>query len=67
MEGKEQKVEIALMLGCDRYSLDLWTKEVIKAFEGGINAIALFPAILKKKKNGTGTESYNLEGLLQQY
>lgn len=57
MEGEEQKVEIASMLRCYRYSLDLLLKKVKKAFELGINAIALFPVISEAKKDATGTES----------
>jgi porphobilinogen synthase len=65
MEGEEQKVEIASMPGCYRYSLDLLLKEIQQAFDLGINAIALFPVISEQLKNDTGTESYNPEGLVQ--
>lgn len=47
--GEEQKVEIASMLGCDRYSLDLLLKEVTEAFELGINALELFTVISEAK------------------
>jgi len=66
MSGDGQKVEIASMPGCYRYSLDLLLAEVAEAFELGINAIALFPVILEAKKDATGTESYNPNGLVQQ-
>jgi len=65
MEGEGQKVEIASMPGCYRYSLDLLLEEVAEAFELGINAIALFPVIPEANKDATGTESYNPEGLVQ--
>lgn len=65
IEGEGQKVEIASMLGCYRYSLNLLLKEVKEAFELGINAIALFPVISEAKKDATGTESYNPDGLVQ--
>ncbi|MEP6516378.1 porphobilinogen synthase [Microcoleus vaginatus] len=66
MEGEWQKVEIASMPGCYRYSLDLLLKEIAECWELGINAIALFPVISDSKKDDTGTESYNPEGLVQQ-
>lgn len=65
MEGEEQKVEISSMPGCYRYSLDLLLKEVAEAFSLGIKAIALFPLVAEAKKDATGTESYNPEGLVQ--
>ncbi|NET07760.1 MAG: porphobilinogen synthase [Symploca sp. SIO2B6] len=66
MEGEGQKVEVSSMPGCYRYSLDLLLKEVAEAFSLGIKAIALFPLIPEAKKDATGTESYNPEGLVQQ-
>ncbi|MBD2342865.1 porphobilinogen synthase [Anabaena subtropica] len=66
MEGEGQKVEIASMPGCYRYSLDLLLKEIAEVSQLGINAIALFPVISENKKDNTGTESYNPEGLVQQ-
>jgi porphobilinogen synthase len=65
MEGEGQKVEIASMPGCYRYSLDLLLKEIAEAFQLGINAIALFPVIPEHLKDEVGTESYNPEGLVQ--
>jgi porphobilinogen synthase len=66
VEGKVQKVEVTSMPGCYRYSLDLLLEEVAAAFELGINAVALFPVIPEAKKDDTGSESYNPEGLVQQ-
>ncbi|MBD2455892.1 porphobilinogen synthase [Nostoc sp. FACHB-87] len=66
MEGEGQKVEIASMPGCYRYSLDLLLKEIAEVSSLGINAIALFPVIPEHKKDDTGTESYNPEGLVQE-
>lgn len=66
MAGEGEKVEIGSMPGCYRYSLDLLLREVQAVFELGINAIALFPVIPEQKKDDTGTESYNSEGLVQQ-
>jgi porphobilinogen synthase len=64
MSGEVQKVEIASMPGCYRYSLDLLLREVQAVFELGINAIALFPLIPYDQKDNAGTESYNPDGLI---
>lgn len=63
---EEGKIEVTSMPGCYRYSLDLLREEVAQAYQLGINAIALFPVIPESKKNDTGSESYNLNGLVQQ-
>ncbi|TAF08154.1 MAG: porphobilinogen synthase [Nostocales cyanobacterium] len=65
MEGEGQKVEIASMPGCYRFSLDLLLKEIAEVSQLGINAIALFPVIPENQKDDTGTESYNPAGLVQ--
>ena len=66
MEGEEEKVEIASMPGCYRYSLDLLLGEIAEVSRLGINAVALFPVIPEDQKDDTGTESYNPEGLIQE-
>ncbi|PMB27046.1 porphobilinogen synthase [Fischerella thermalis] len=65
MEGEEQKVEIASMPGCYRYTLDLLLKEIAQVYQLGIGAIALFPVIPEAKKDDTASESYNPDGLVQ--
>ncbi|MFM8299507.1 MAG: porphobilinogen synthase [Microcystis aeruginosa] len=64
MEGENQKVTIPSMPDCYRYSLDLLLKEVVNAYNLGINAIALFPLIAEDKKDNFGRESYNPDGLV---
>ncbi|MBO9998683.1 MAG: porphobilinogen synthase [Cyanobacteria bacterium SID2] len=64
-EGENQKVEVASMPGCYRFSLDLLLQEIAEVYALGINAIALFPVIPESKKDETGSESYNPEGLVQ--
>jgi len=64
MEGENQKVAIPSMPDCYRYSLDLLLKEVVNAYNLGINAIALFPLIAEDKKDNCGRESYNPDGLV---
>ncbi|MEA5617435.1 porphobilinogen synthase [Cronbergia sp. UHCC 0137] len=65
-EGEGQKVEIASMPGCYRFSLDLLLREIAEVSQLGINAIAIFPVIPEDQKDDTGTESYNPEGLVQE-
>lgn len=65
MEGEEQKVEIASMSGCYRYTLDLLLKEIEQVYQLGIGAIALFPVIPEAKKDDTASESHNPDGLVQ--
>lgn len=65
MEGEGQRVEIASMPGCYRFSLDLLLKEIKECYDLGINAIALFPVVSESLKDETGTESYNPNGLVQ--
>ena len=64
MEGENQKMAIPSMPDCYRYSLDLLLKEVVNAYNLGINAIALFPLIAEDKKDNFGRESYNPDGLV---
>ncbi len=65
MEGEGQKIEIPSMPDCFRYSLDLLLAEITEVANLGINAIALFPVVPEDKKDATGTESYNPNGLVQ--
>jgi porphobilinogen synthase len=65
MEGENTKIEIASMPGCYRYTLDLLLAEIADCYNLGIKAIALFPVVPEEKKDETGTESYNPDGLAQ--
>jgi porphobilinogen synthase len=65
-EGENQKVEIASMPNCYRYSLDLLLAEIGDMYALGIKAVALFPVVAESKKDDNGTESFNPEGLAQQ-
>jgi porphobilinogen synthase len=65
MEGEGQKVEIASMPGCYRYTLDLLLSEISEVYQLGVGAIALFPVIPENLKDDTGSESYNPDGLVQ--
>ncbi len=65
MEGENQQVEVSSMPGCYRFSLDLLLREIADLYQLGIQAIALFPLIAEAKKDATGTESYNPDGLVQ--
>jgi porphobilinogen synthase len=65
MEGENNRVEIPSMPEAYRFTLDLLVKEVEENYAIGIKAIALFPAVPEEKKDLTGSESFNPEGLAQ--
>ena len=52
IEGENQREPVAAMPGVERLSIDLLIEEARVAAELGIPAIALFPVIPEKKKNG---------------
>lgn len=66
MAGENQRVEVASMPGCYRYTLDLLLEELAQVRALGIPGIALFPLIAEAQKDATGSESYNPEGLIPQ-
>ncbi len=65
MEGENTRIEVPSMPDSFRFTLDLLLDEVAEAYDLGINAIALFPAVPPEKKDATGSESYNPDGLVQ--
>ena len=64
-EGNNLRTPIGSMPGVSRLSIDQLVVDSKKAFELGIPAVALFPAIDDSLKNSEGKESLNPEGLLQ--
>jgi porphobilinogen synthase len=64
MEGENQKVEVASMPGCYRFTVDLLVKEIEECFALGIPAFAIFPMVDDSLKDNVGTESYNPKGLV---
>ncbi|PKQ70810.1 porphobilinogen synthase [Raineya orbicola] len=62
-EGENQKISIPSMPGIFRYSLDLLLAEIETCVKLGIKAFAPFPQIPENKKDTTGSQSYNPEGL----
>jgi porphobilinogen synthase len=65
VEGEGQQVPIDSMPGIFRWSRDLLKKEALAAFDLGIPAVALFPALDESKKDPLAKESTNPDGLLQ--
>lgn len=65
MEGENTRVEVPSMPGCYRLTQDLLLQEIAEAYDLGINAIALFPAVPDAKKDADGIESFNPNGLIQ--
>lgn len=63
--GDRLREPIRSMPGIERLSIDLLLKEIERAVELGIPAIALFPVVPREMKNQMGTESVNPNGVLQ--
>lgn len=56
---------IGAMPGCSRLGQEALIAEVVEAWNDGIRAVVLFPAIEEPLKSSRGEESYNPEGLVQ--
>lgn len=65
VEGQKLQVEIESMPDCYRLSPDLIVEEAKSAYQFGIPAIALFPALSNEHKDRLATEATNSRGLLQ--
>ena len=65
VEGESARDPISAMPGCERYSIDVLVEEARAAYDLGIPAIALFPALAPELKDRTATESMRPDGLLQ--
>ena len=64
-EGKNLRTPITSMPGISRLSIDQLVADCQRAFDLGIPAVALFPALEDSLKNSEGKESINPKGLLQ--
>jgi len=64
-EGNNLRTPIVSMPGISRLSIDQLVADCQRAFDLGIPAVALFPALDDSLKNSEGTESLNSNGLLQ--
>ena len=64
-EGKNLRTPVASMPGVSRLSIDQLVADCERAFDLGIPAVALFPALEDSLKNSEGKESLNPKGLLQ--
>jgi porphobilinogen synthase len=62
--GEKQSTPIASMPGQARLSIDLLLDKAREAYELGIPAVALFPALPESDKDPRGSESTNPNGLL---
>ncbi|MCC6264576.1 MAG: porphobilinogen synthase [Bryobacterales bacterium] len=63
--GDDARIPIGAMPGCFRLSVDLTVALAREAWDLGVRAVALFPALPDSVKNPRATESLNPEGLLQ--
>ena len=64
-EGNNLRTPIDSMPGISRLSIDQLVADCQQAFELGVPAVALFPALDESLKNSEGRESLNPNGLLQ--
>lgn len=64
-EGINLRSPIASMPGISRLSIDQLVADCQRAFDLGVPAVALFPALDESVKNPKGKESLNPKGLLQ--
>lgn len=63
--GENESSPIPSMPGVSRHSVDRLVRQASHAFDLGIVAVALFPALSEDEKDPEGTESCNPDGLLQ--
>ena len=63
-DGPEPEIPVAAMPGVARLSVKAAVQAVKKAQELGISAVALFPHIDPAKKNPSGSEALNRDGLV---
>jgi len=64
-EGQGERTPIASMPGQARLSIDLAVELAREAFELGVPAVDLFPALSDDVKDARGSESTNPQGLMQ--
>lgn len=64
-EGQNVKTEIAAMPGYYRNSLDITVKEVKELWAMGLKCILLFVKCQDNRKDNTGKEAWNKDGLMQ--
>ena len=64
-EGSNLRTPIVSMPGISRLSIDQLVADCQQAFDLGVPAVALFPALDDSLKNSEGKESLNPNGLLQ--
>lgn len=64
-DGENKRSEIAAMPGQARLSVDLAVALAREAFQLGVPAVELFPALPEELKDARGSESTNASGLMQ--
>jgi porphobilinogen synthase len=65
-DGAEARVAVPSMPGVERLSIKEAAKAAVEARALGIPAIAIFPHIDGRKKDASGTEAHNPDGLIAQ-
>lgn len=64
IDGENTREQIKTMPGIERLSIDLALDEARKAYDFGIQAVALFPVTPENKKCEHGKEAYNADNLM---
>lgn len=64
IEGTDQREAVASMPGVDRLSIDLLVREVERAVDLGIPAVALFPRTPDELRTEDAAEAFNRENLV---
>ena len=65
-DGAEPRIAVPSMPGAERYSVAEAAKAAIEARALGVPAIAIFPHIDGRKKDASGREAHNPDGLVAQ-
>lgn len=66
MEGNNMEEPISSMPGVFRRSIDLTVKECKELYSLGVKAVNLYMKVSESKKDNTGKEAWNPNGLMQQ-
>lgn len=64
MEGQNQRQSISSMPGIHRLTLDELERELVDLATWKVPAVALFPHVDSSRKNSTGSEAINPDGLI---
>ncbi|SHK26725.1 porphobilinogen synthase [Rubritalea squalenifaciens DSM 18772] len=64
VHDSDENVDIAAMPGCKRWSIEGLVKEAGEAYDLGVPAVVIFPAIKEELKTSQAEECFNPDGLV---